>query len=206
MSPRRSDARQRLVCAAAQMLAQHGLNATSIREMAKRAEAPLGSTYHHFPGGKYQMVIEAVIQAGARVSTGLEHHLQTGFLAGVRGFLSTWRQVLLQSEFRKGCPVVAAAVEEPTDEAAEAVLRAAADVFAQWEQTLSNALMTEGHEKESAADIATFIVASVEGAIVLCRAQRNVAPFDRVTRILEHLAIGWSTPAAPPPDTADTPA
>ena len=43
MSPRQSDARQRVVSAAAEMLARHGLNATSIREMTKRAEAPLAA-------------------------------------------------------------------------------------------------------------------------------------------------------------------
>ena len=60
MSPRQSDSRQRMLIAAAEMLARHGLNATSIREMAKRAEAPVGSTYHHFPGGKQQVLVEAV--------------------------------------------------------------------------------------------------------------------------------------------------
>ena len=88
MPPRQSDARQRVVMAAAEMLARHGLNATSIREMAKRAEAPLGSTYHHFPGGKQQVVVEAVKFAGARVSAGLDHYLKAGVVAGLRGFQS----------------------------------------------------------------------------------------------------------------------
>jgi hypothetical protein len=52
MSNRHTHPRGRVVVAAVEMLARHGLNATSIREMTKRAEAPLGSTYHHFPGGK----------------------------------------------------------------------------------------------------------------------------------------------------------
>ena len=60
-----STVRERVVVAASAMLAQHGLNATSIRETIKRAEAPLGSTYHHFPGGKHQLVVEAVELAGA---------------------------------------------------------------------------------------------------------------------------------------------
>lgn len=39
---------------------RRGLNATSIRETAKHARAPLGSTYHYFPEGKQQLVTEAV--------------------------------------------------------------------------------------------------------------------------------------------------
>ena len=42
MSPRHSDAAQRVVSAAEDMLARVGLNATSIREVSKLAEAPLG--------------------------------------------------------------------------------------------------------------------------------------------------------------------
>lgn len=188
MSPRPSDARQRVIAAAAEMLARHGLNATSIREMVKRAEAPLGSTYHHFPGGKQQVVVEAVKFAGAQVGASLDHHLQAGAKAGIAGFLSIWRNVLLRSDFRLGCPVMATAVEEPIDSAAEEALDAAAAVFASWEAKLADLLMREGREPESAAKLATLIVASVEGAIVLCRAQRSIAPFDRVADQIEWIA------------------
>ncbi len=94
-----STVRERVVVAASAMLAQHGLNATSIRETIKRAEAPLGSTYHHFPGGKHQLVVEAVELAGAQVSRDLERQLQAGALAGIQGFLRLWRDILLDSDF-----------------------------------------------------------------------------------------------------------
>lgn len=187
MSPRLSDSRQRVIAAAAEMLARHGLNATSIREMVKRAEAPLGSTYHHFPGGKQQVVVEAVKFAGAQVDASLERQLQAGAKAGIAGFLSMWRNVLLRSDFRLGCPVMASAVEEPIDAAAEDALNAAAGIFANWEAKLAKVLMEEGNEPESAAGLATLVVASVEGAIVLCRAQRHIAPFDRVADQIEQI-------------------
>lgn len=187
MSPRQSDARQRVVSAAAEMLARHGLNATSIREMTKRAEAPLGSTYHHFPGGKQQVVVEAVKFAGAQVSSALENHLAMGATAGLRGFLEMWRGILLRSDFRLGCPVMAAAVEEPVDDVAEDALRAAADVFGDWEEKLIAWLQMRGRDRQTAGRLAILIVASVEGAIVLCRAQRSIAPFDQVAAELERI-------------------
>ena len=55
-----AESRQRLVAGAADMMRRRGLNATSVRELAKHAQAPLGSTYHYFPGGKYQLAAEAV--------------------------------------------------------------------------------------------------------------------------------------------------
>jgi AcrR family transcriptional regulator len=199
MSPRQSDARQRVVAAAAQMLARHGLNATSIREMAKRADAPLGSTYHHFPGGKQQVVAEAVIFAGEHAGTGLSHHLRNGAVAGLCGFLAMWRETLVRSKFRLGCPVMAAAVEEPIDEIAEDALKASAKVFKSWEDRLVAALEAEGCERTAAGELATLIVASVEGAIVLCRARRSIVAFDRVARQLEGLVHAATGNGAKPP-------
>lgn len=187
MSPRQANGRQRVVVAAAEMLARHGLNATSIREMARRAGAPLGSTYHHFPGGKQQVVAEAVTFAGAHAGAGLDHHLQAGPVAGVRGFLAMWRDILVRSDFHAGCPVMAAAVEEPIDDIGEEVLLAAARVFSDWESKLVASMEAQGRDHESASELATLIVAGVEGAIVLCRAHRNIASFDKVARQLEWL-------------------
>ena len=102
MTAHQPDARQRVVETAAEMLARHGLNATSIREMARRAKAPLGSTYHHFPDGKQQVVVEAVEFAGARVAASLDHHLKAGAISGIREFLVMWRSILLQSGFHVG--------------------------------------------------------------------------------------------------------
>lgn len=187
MRSRPSDTRQRVVTAAAEMLARHGLNATSIRETAKLANAPFGSTYHHFPDGKQQVVAEAVALAGAQVQTELEQHLQAGIATGLHGFLARWRELLVRSQFRVGCPVMAAAAEEPIDDIATSALDAAAQVFAGWEAALAKALRAHGHGRQAAAELATLIIASVEGAIVLCRAQRSIAPFDRITRQLQTL-------------------
>ena len=52
--------REQIVTGAADMIRRRGLNATSIREVAKHAGTPLGSTYHYFPGGKNQLATEAV--------------------------------------------------------------------------------------------------------------------------------------------------
>ena len=189
MSPRQSDARQRVVAAAAEMLARHGLNATSVREMTKRAEAPLGSIYHHFPGGKQQVVVEAVQLAGARVSRDLDRHLQAGGMAGVRGFLAMRRAILVRSDFRIGCPVMAAVAEEPIDDVAEAALEAAAGVFDDWAAQIAAALAAQGRDPASASSLAILVIASVEGAIVLCRAQRSIAPFDTVAGQIERLIV-----------------
>ncbi|WP_428701093.1 TetR/AcrR family transcriptional regulator, partial [Stenotrophomonas indicatrix] len=106
MSPRSSDAPQRVIDAAAQMLARVGLNATSIREVTKLADAPLGSTYHHFPGGKQELLARATTMAGDKVEALLIELLKGGAVQGLQQFLALWRERLLRTGFRAGCPVL----------------------------------------------------------------------------------------------------
>jgi WD40 repeat protein len=58
------DPRQQMVIGAADMIRRRGLNATSVRELAKHTRAPLGSTYHYFPRGKQQLAAEVIRTSG----------------------------------------------------------------------------------------------------------------------------------------------
>lgn len=181
--------RERIVAGAADMISRRGLNATSIRETAKHARAPLGSTYHYFPEGKQQLATEAVRYTGEWVARRLRKELEAGPVAGLRAFLALWRKIVVDSDFRAGCPVLAVSIEEPpTDEVPPAVV-AAADVFTAWEGLLSAALREHGAEREQAAQLATLVVAAVEGTVAMCRAKRSIEPLDRTAEQLQALIL-----------------
>ncbi|MET7475626.1 TetR/AcrR family transcriptional regulator [Streptomyces sp. NPDC005648] len=178
--------RERIVAGAADMISRRGLNAASIREVAKHAEAPLGSTYHYFPEGKQQLATEAVRYAGGTVARILRKRLDAGPAAGVRAFLELWRGIVVESDFRAGCPVLAVSVEAPPDEDdIPPALVAAAEAFEEWEGLLTDALRAHGVAPERAPALAALVVASVEGAIAMCRAKRDTEPLDRVAGQLD---------------------
>ncbi|MEU6375697.1 TetR/AcrR family transcriptional regulator [Streptomyces sp. NPDC046909] len=177
--------RERIVAGAADLISRRGLNAASIRELAKHAKAPLGSTYHYFPEGKQQVATEAVRYAGGAVARVLRKELEAGPVAGLRAFLALWRGIVVDSDFRAGCPVLAVAVEEPPVDEASPALAAAAEAFEDWERLLADALRAEGVSPEQAAGLATLAVAAVEGATAMCRARRSAEPLDRVGEQLE---------------------
>jgi AcrR family transcriptional regulator len=178
--------RERMVAAAADMIRRRGLNATSVRDLAKHADAPLGSTYHYFPGGKQQLATEAVRWADDVTSRALAKELQAGPLAGLRAFLRMWRKVLVDSDFRAGCPVLAVSVEDaPDDESSPR--EAAAAAFRTWTSMLADSLRSHGANKRDAERTATTIVAAVEGTVAMCRAERSAEPLDRVAAQLEEL-------------------
>ncbi|MFE9877134.1 TetR/AcrR family transcriptional regulator [Streptomyces sp. NPDC005784] len=180
-------ARDRIVAGAADMISRRGLNATSVRELAKHAKAPLGSTYHYFPDGKEQLATEAVRYAGETVARMLRKELQAGPVAGLQAFLALWRDIVVASDFRAGCPVLAVSIEEPQVDEVPATLAAAAEAFDGWETLLANSLREHGADPEQAPQLAALVVASVEGSIVMCRAKRSAQPLDHVAEQLHAL-------------------
>ncbi|MFF4272370.1 TetR/AcrR family transcriptional regulator [Streptomyces sp. NPDC001536] len=177
--------RERIVAGAADLISRRGLNAASIRELAKHAKAPLGSTYHYFPEGKQQVATEAVRYAGGAVSRLLRKELEAGPVAGLRAFLGLWCGIVVDSDFRAGCPVLAVAVEEPPVDETPPALLAAAEAFEDWERLLADALRARGVAPDQALGLAALVVAAVEGATAMCRAKRSVEPLDRVAEQLE---------------------
>jgi AcrR family transcriptional regulator len=171
------------------MISRRGLSATSIREMAKHAKAPLGSTYHYFPEGKQQLVTEAVRYTGAWTAGSLRKELEAGPVAGLRAFLALWRKIVVDSDFRAGCPVLAVSVEEPPTDEPPAALLAAADVFTEWENLLAGSLREHGAEPRQAAQLATLVVAAVEGTVAMCRAKRSTRPLDDTAEQLTALIV-----------------
>lgn len=196
MARQTPDPRQRIVAGAADMIRRRGLNATSVRELAKHAQAPLGSTYHYFPGGKEQLATEAVRFAGDYVAHILRRELAAGPVAGLRAFLGLWRDVVTASGFRAGCPVLAVSIEEEGEGDPTAPVLAAAEVFATWRSLLAESLRAHGVEGPRAEQLATLVVAAVEGAVVMSRATRSAGPLDDVAVQLDAL-LGSAVGAGP---------
>ncbi|MFE9788540.1 TetR/AcrR family transcriptional regulator [Nocardia salmonicida] len=180
------DSRQKLVAGAADLIRRRGIGATSVRDLAKHAGAPLGSTYHYFPGGKTQLATEAVVFAGDLTASVLERELGNGPVDGLRAFLRMWRKIVVDTEFRAGCPVLAVSIEDSPD-AEGAPREAAAAAFARWSELLAASLCAHGAERRHAERTATLVIASVEGSVAMCRAQRSAEPLDHIADQLELL-------------------
>jgi AcrR family transcriptional regulator len=178
-----SGSRKHMVAGAADMISRRGLNATSVRELAKHTGAPLGSTYHYFPGGKYDLATEAVRFADDLTSKVLARELQAGPVQGLRGFLGMWRTLVVDSQFQAGCPVLAVAVEEiPPEQTAPR--EAAAAAFSSWAELLAASFREHGASAREAQRVAVLVVAAVEGTVAICRAQRSTEALDQVSGTL----------------------
>jgi len=66
---------------------------------------------------------------------------------------------------------------------------AAALSFRRWEDLLTEGLERHVPGPERARSLATLVIAALEGAVVLARAERSTAPVERVARELERQIV-----------------
>lgn len=175
-----------MVTSAALLMRERGAHSTAIADVLAHSGAPRGSAYHYFPGGRAQLLCEAVDYAADFVATALGG-AETG-VAMLDTAVRFYRQGLLDSDFRAGCPVLAVAVEagDPDHRTAAAVERAHA-AFTRWQELIADRLVSDGVTRSQAGDLAALVVAGLEGALVLARTARDVGPLDAVHRQLRQL-------------------
>jgi AcrR family transcriptional regulator len=178
--------RDKMVEGAMALLARRGLQATSFSEVLAATGAPRGSLYHHFPDGKDQLVAAALEQAGAVLSNALDAVAGQPAQAVVERFLAIWRAVLTRSQCEAGCAVLAVTVASDS----AALLEQARAVLRSWQAKLAGLLERGGMTPAKAGSFATVLIASAEGAVVLARAERSMAPFEAVAAQLLQLASG----------------
>ena len=178
------DARQRMIEGAVRLLAQRGLQATSFTEVLEATGASRGSIYHHFPGGKDELVAEALALAGSRAITALDTVAGSSPVEVTAFFLDMWRRLLTYSKFGAGCSVLAVTVA--TDSAD--LLTETAGIFRAWRTRLAELFEQGGLSPKQASQLAAMLVATSEGAVVLARAEKSIEPFETVADQLLELA------------------
>lgn len=171
-----TDTRRRMVAGAALAIGTRGVGAMSLRDLARDAGVPLGSTYHHFPGGKAQLAEEAVESIGRKVARLVDKARSEGIEAALEAFTSVWRELLVDTGFRTGCPVLAVATGDDPE-----LKETARAIFASWQELMVDGLVSDGVPADRAPGLARMIISSMEGAVAVSRAERSLAPLDQVT-------------------------
>jgi AcrR family transcriptional regulator len=186
MSAEARGPRERMVYEAAQHLRRAGVTGTGLRQVVADADAPRGSLQHYFPGGKDQLVAEALQWSGSWAAARVEaHHSRLRRPTPSRLFAAVvddWTTDLEARDFARGCPVAAAVVD--CADSNEAVRQAAESALEVWRQPLAAALVAMGRPRRRAESLSTLMLCALEGAIVLSRARRDAAPLRLVAREL----------------------
>ena len=167
--------RDRILNATAELFRRQGYAGTGLKQIVAEAKAPFGSLYYHFPGGKQQLARE-VIHAGGAFFQALVtsvYDAQSTPQASVQSVFDGAAQTLQATDFEDACPIATVALDVASTN--EDLRRATAEVFAQWTEALTKRL---GDRQK-----ALSVLAALEGAFVLCRAQRTVEPMRAAGRM-----------------------
>jgi len=179
----RENVRSNMIDGAVVLLATQGVEGTSFKEVLGVANAPRGSVYHHFPGGKSELLHSALDRTSERALEAMEATRGQSALEVLERFLSLWRGLLDYSHLRAGCAVVSVAVSGPEDD----ILEHAGAIFRSWTEQLAELFVVGGVAEDAAHTMATVTIAATEGAVVVSRAEKSRAPFDEVASTL----IDW---------------
>ena len=174
------DVRERMLAGASQLLATKGLQATSFSEVIELTDTPRGSIYHHFPGGKDELVLAALRQSRALMIGSIDSAEGQDAATVLAAVITGWRTLLVSHQFAMGCAVTAVTVATEADD----LLDEAGRIFGDWQERLAAAYSNGGLDAAKADAFAALTLSSIEGAVIIARAQRSVDRFDQSLGLL----------------------
>jgi TetR/AcrR family transcriptional regulator, lmrAB and yxaGH operons repressor len=174
------ETKARLIETTKQLLWRQGYGATGLNQIIAESGTPRGSIYFHFPGGKEDLTVAALREAGTAMSNAMRRNFERrGLRDGLRAWVRAFARAMRESDWQQGCPIAtvtleAAALSEPIRQMCDAA-------FDEWRAIFAAELVAEGVDPDHAKSLATTMLSAIEGALILCRAARDVAPLGSVT-------------------------
>jgi AcrR family transcriptional regulator len=170
--------KDRIMFASAELFRRYGYTGTGLKQIVAEANAPFGSLYHFFPGGKEQLGEEVIRLSG-------EFYLQLwraifepapDVVTGVSDFFAGAAQTLRDTDYADACPIATVALEVAST--SEPMRQATADVFTSWIDQITERFAEAGIRRAKARELGVSLLAGLEGAFVLSRAMKSTEPME----------------------------
>jgi TetR/AcrR family transcriptional regulator, lmrAB and yxaGH operons repressor len=177
-APRENRTKQMMIRAAADLMQRRGYVGTGVAEILAQAGAPRGSLYHHFPGGKREIALEAIAYARRVFARDLdriaaESSSLDSYLAALAALS---KRDLISSEFDASCPIAATALDVPNEE--KEILAACAEAFDFWSQSIAEGLSRHCFAGAQVASLGSLFLRALFGAAMAARAARDSQIID----------------------------
>jgi AcrR family transcriptional regulator len=170
--------KERIVNTTAELFRRQGYVGTGLKQIVSGADAPFGSVYHFFPGGKEQLGAE-VIRVSGRFYQELVEAVWDAApdpVASIHDVFAGAAETLRQTDYADACPIATVALEVASTN--EVLRQATAEVFSEWIESAVARFNAGGIDATKARELAIATIALLEGAFVLSRAMRTTEPLD----------------------------
>lgn len=187
-----TSARDRLVSATIEQLTLQGYAGTSVKTICSSSEATIGSLYHHFPGGKDELVAVALRAAGEENLTRFYRHFLPApdLASGARAFFTAAATDLVAANWRQPCPVASVAAEVSSSH--PALRDVCADIINGWIEAGTSQFTERGLADDRARTAVVLALTTLEGAFILARTMRSTKPLEDAGELLANLLSGGS--------------
>jgi TetR/AcrR family transcriptional regulator, transcriptional repressor for nem operon len=181
--------REKLLSEGLRVVHERGFGASSVRDIVQAAQVPQGSFTNHF-ASKEAFGLEVIDRYYAQTSAAVAATLRNDSLpplARLRGWIEGQLVYLKQGDMRKGCLYGNFTAE--ASEQSEAIRTRIAGVFVENQESVAYCLRAAVAAGElpatlDASEVAGFIISSLQGAILVAKAQRSSIPIERFLRVL----------------------
>lgn len=183
--PRSSDAKERFVRTAASLFRQGGYHGVGLNEIIAEANAPKGSFYHHFPGGKDELACDAMEFASEFMSRRMAGAFEDAdsFDAAACALIERVADWFEESGWQLGCPITTIALE--TAPANTRLADAARRAFGRWTDEIEGHAVRLGASGDPRAQ-AERLLTMIEGAWIMARVRQSRVPFEQIAALYRH--------------------
>ena len=170
-----------------QLIQSKGYHRAGLKAVLEHSAAPKGSLYFHFPGGKSELGSAAIALTAEHFRASITEAMAvTGsFDELVDVVINGLTEMLLGSDYSAGCPIAAVTLDAGTED--EQLRTACSDAYASWVATFQAYLASFAGETRDTHSLATSAVCLIEGALIVCRAQRSTEPLASTSCTLKLL-------------------
>lgn len=168
--------KERILDTSGELFRRQGFAGTGLKRIVAEANAPFGSIYHFFPGGKEQLGAEVIRRSGRRYLDLIAAVFDPApdVATAVEWFFAGAAETLRESGFADACPIATVALEVANT--SEPLRLATAEVFESWIGATAGRFAAAGIAGERARELAIATLGGLEGAFVLSRAMRSTEP------------------------------
>ena len=189
LTPKGARTRARIVEEAADLIHERGVAGTTLEDVKVAAEVSGSQLYHYFPD-KNELV-QAVIGYQADTIVSRQRHA-----LGSEDGVEAWRKMVIagakHSQAKGGCPLGSLGGQlAESDPEARALIAAG---FDRWSAAISEGLRSLHADGKLAPgidpdDLATTLLATLQGGLLLAQVQQSSRPFETAVDTLLALAI-----------------
>ncbi len=191
--PKSTDTRDRLIDSARYLFWERGFAGTSMADLLAHADVNSGSFYHFFESKEalLRAVLDGYLQALHPIIVGPAFASTPHPVERIFAILAGYRERILQTNCQYGCPLGRLALEiDPENRPAHRII---AENFRGWISAVRECVEDLRPRLPRGTDLdalATFVLVTMEGGVMLSRSYGSVEPFDQaVAQLRQHFTI-----------------